>query len=1271
MRLGINKRAIYLAVFLLFTASASGQSGKSVKYQFNGNLQKIDVVSVNQSITINYSISELNIDNIENEYGSFYRVSIPGHTPNSITGKPELPVYSRLISIPFGADCKVKISEVNSTRIKPSKEKINGVLFPRQESQTKTIQQNKPAFLKDKVVYSTRGIINSDTVTIESIGTVRNKRLASVHISPIRYNPKSNVLEVITSMKIEITFTYSDNISSKSLLPETRLFNESLGKSVINYNSSDLIPGYTEQPVQMVIITDTAFKKQLEPFIRWKTQKGYKLRVLYKGTGLAGNTYLQLKDTLTKIYNAATLTDPAPEYLLIIGDTKRIPNYSLTNPYNTDMYYGEFTGNGDYIPEMFIGRLPVSDTSQLKTVVNKIIQYEKFQFADTNKFYSRAIVTSGAAVGYESYMNGQVNYAISNYLTPANKINEYHFRNPESTSGTLKDSIKKIINKGVSFINYTGHGQSTGWLIHSLNSDDTSNIFSSNISSYRNRNMYPFIISNACQTAKFSDSLSLGFKMVLASNKGAIGFIGCSNDSYWDEDFYWSVGACTPSANPTYLTTGPGAYDRLFHTHNESASNWYLTMGQMNYAGNLAVSESSTSLKKYYWEAYNLIGDPSVIPLMGTPDHFSVSLPDTLPNVIKTLSLNVDPFAYVGVSHFDKLWDASYSSPSGSVMLNMPGTSNDSCLVVITGQNKVPVIKTIRITNYTKEYINLTSTSINDSQGNGDGLADYGEKLYLKLKINNLGLTGSTGLYARISSNSNLATITRDSVYIGTLAAQSEIIVPDGLGITISGNTPNMERITFNLTLKDDKSSKNYPIDIIVHAPDLQIINCIVDDSALGNGNFIADPGETFNLTFKVRNQGSSNISGTFSLGNVSPGTGMSFPDSGAKSCTLNFGQITDVAIKVKLSDLVLSGSTISLSATLDCSPIILSKSFSFRVGKIRESFESSSFNIFPWINISSIPWTISSTASYDGNFSAKSGAIPDKGTTTMMMRNFYSTADSIKFFYKVSSEFNYDFFSFKLNGTEIFRKSGEADWAQKVIAVPAGLNKMEWIYSKDSNDKSGSDCAWVDMIDFAGSSAVTCIQKDLQMARIITPVLIDKYGQGTITVKVLNLGKDILNSYNLAYSINDNIPVTQKFDNQQVIPFKDSTTVSFTTKADLSKSGIYKIVAYGYDNNDDYLFNDTLQVKIENTEIKDSLGIYPNPFSDQFTVYINSKTNDKVEISITNISGIKLYSVERNIVIGKNALVISDTRLRPALYYVNIRGTLVNKTIPLLKVNK
>ena len=46
-----------------------------------------------------------------------------------------------------------------------------------------------------------------------------------------------------------------------------------------------------------------------------------------------------------------------------------------------------------------------------------------------------------------------------------------------------------------------------------------------------------------------------------------------------------------------------------------------------------------------------------------------MTIPDTLPNGIKSLTLNADPFSYLAVSHSDTLWDASFASASGSVEL--------------------------------------------------------------------------------------------------------------------------------------------------------------------------------------------------------------------------------------------------------------------------------------------------------------------------------------------------------------------------------------------------------------------------------------------------------------------------------------------------------------------------------------------------------------------------------------------------------------------------
>ncbi|HUX96486.1 MAG TPA: C25 family cysteine peptidase [Bacteroidales bacterium] len=1240
---------------MLFTVVGRGQEVKSYKYQFKGDLKGESIVTEGQSLIINYSAEELNLESVENEYGFFYRVSIPGHTHTYETGKPELPVLTRLITIPEGAEYEIKISDVRNTRLHPSSKKMKGMLYPAQESESKSDTQRKKEFRIDREVYASKNIIPVDTVRIVPVGTLRNNRLSNIIISPVRYNPRTNSLEVITSMRIEITNIASAGRKSESASEESLIFTESLEKSVLNYDQGDVIPGFSDKPVKMIILTDTTFRKLLAPFIKWKTQKGFDLKVLYRGKKYAGDSYSEIKTTLTGIYNSST---PKPEYLLIIGDTKKVPYYGTGNI--TDMYYGEFDGDGDYIPEMFIGRLPVSDTTQLKNVLSKIIQYEKYLFTKTNTFSSRALVTGGDDDGNIKIINGQIYYAKSNYLNSINKLNEYHFSYEQvhSNSTAVADSIRKLTRKGLSFINYTGHGDVTGWLGPLLKSGDLDTV--------SNTNMYPFIISNACQTSTFSNSSALGNKMVLADKKGAIGFIGGAADTFWDEDFYWAVGPSAISSEPTYTGSGLGAYDRLFHTHSEAPSDWYFTMGQVTFAGNLAVSASSSNKKKYYWEVYNLVGDPSVIPITGSPDTFKIKLPDTLPNGIKSLSLTGEPFSYFAVSHFDTLWDASHASASGSVELTMPGLSNDSCLIVLTGQNRKPLIKTVYFGSVSDEYINLSGSSINDSQGNNNNAADFSEIIYLSIKAGNLGNTSANNVYTKISSSSDLITILKDSAYIGNLAARSEITIPDKLEILVDKNSADMSVATISLILGDDKTKKQYTVDITIHAPDLKVIGCTMDDTELGNGNFIADPGEKYSLIYKVQNLGTSDASGDFSVSTSDPEK-ITILDQNIKSGVLRFGEITEIPVTVQLRDYVANGSYFNVLSSLNCDPYLIENNFTFRVGKIRESFEAESFNVFPWININKVPWVTSTSGSYDGTISARSGAIGRDATTTLLIKTYYDYDDYIKFMYKVSSELNFDFFTFRINDKEVLKRSGETDWVEFTVAVKTGLNKFEWVYKKDGSTDSGSDCAWIDMIDFAATGSLRYIEKDLQVARVVPPPEKNKYSFEPITVKVLNVGKDTIKSFNLAYKINEqSIPVEEFFD-KPVIPFGDTVTVEFTEKVNFYRYGLYNITSYSLNNSDDYLLNDTASYEFKH-ELTDSLIIYPNPFTEQFTIYINSRYAERIRITINNMAGTQVYEIEKNITAGKNPVIISAPWLSPSVYYVTIR---TNRGITTLKVVK
>ena len=80
--------------------------------------------------------------------------------------------------------------------------------------------------------------------------------------------------------------------------------------------------------------------------------------------------------------------------------------------------------------------------------------------------------------------------------------------------------------------------------------------------------------------------------------------------------------------------------------------------------------------------------------------------------------------------------------------------------------------------------------------------------------------------------------------------------------------------------------------------------------------------------------------------------------------------------------------------------------------------------------------------------------------------------SDTIRFFYKVSSEENFDFLKFSIDGVERGRWSGEKlTWTEAKFPVDSGLKLFEWAYQKDYYWQEGQDCAWIDYIIFPPTS--------------------------------------------------------------------------------------------------------------------------------------------------------------------------------------------------------
>jgi len=100
----------------------------------------------------------------------------------------------------------------------------------------------------------------------------------------------------------------------------------------------------------------------------------------------------------------------------------------------------------------------------------------------------------------------------------------------------------------------------------------------------------------------------------------------------------------------------------------------------------------------------------------------------------------------------------------------------------------------------------------------------------------------------------------------------------------------------------------------------------------------------------------------------------------------------------------------------------------------------------------------------YDGD-AAQSGVISNNEDS--WIQTTVSGRGVLKFYWKVSSEARFDFLEFYIDGVRQNRISGSVDWHEKTYTIPSGLHELKWRYVKDPYMASGSDCGWVDKVEW------------------------------------------------------------------------------------------------------------------------------------------------------------------------------------------------------------
>jgi hypothetical protein len=215
-------------------------------------------------------------------------------------------------------------------------------------------------------------------------------------------------------------------------------------------------------------------------------------------------------------------------------------------------------------------------------------------------------------------------------------------------------------------------------------------------------------VGNCCESATFS-STCFGEVLLRAENKGALGYIGGTNNTYWNEDFWWGVGVEPISATPTYNSTNLGAYDRKFHDMpGISRQDWYVAQGAMTVAGNLAVAQSGSSRTNYYWEIYTLLGDPSLVVWLSQPDTLPLTYSDPVQGDTELLVSTVSD-ALVAVKVNQNMEDVEIATSSSVFTLYMSQLSGgDTVIITATHHEYYPVIDTIIIESNVDHVISLT-----------------------------------------------------------------------------------------------------------------------------------------------------------------------------------------------------------------------------------------------------------------------------------------------------------------------------------------------------------------------------------------------------------------------------------------------------------------------------------------------------------------------------------------------------------------------------------
>jgi len=549
-----------------------------------------------------------------------------------------------------------------------------------------------------------------------------------------------------------------------------------------------------ETGARYLIITHDTYYDAITPLAEWKTRKGLKAKIVKLSE--IGSDSTQIRNYIVNAYNTWEIT---PEYLLLVGNKYQIPfpRISGTIICHTDNYYTNVVG--DFRNEIIPGRFWVYDTTEVKTIVAKVLGYEKNPYLEDSLWFRKGVtIVNEEEQGQPP--SDSVYWADARYMhTLMMNAGFVHIDSLAYSLGHDSSDVINAINNGRSYIMYRGLGfVDWCWPFENIHPDQMNNGYK-----------LPIVLSATCGTIE-----GIGYQWQNAGTpeqpKGTVGFLGTTTALFEAAEFRSAL--------------AKGTLKSIFC---DSLS----TLGKAAESGRLNYYNVFNDSLEY--NSWTCLGDPEMTVWTSTPRHLDVTHNSMLNIGLCTVYVNVQhnsapvesALVCVMAKQDTLFYHYNRTDAFGSfTFIDSLRLPCDSVFFTVTGRNLEPYYELIRVNFVGGAHIALNSFKISDSiGGNNDSIANPGENIEIPVWLKNWGDSIAYNVSATIhkAHTDPFFTLNDTIKYFGDIASlDSAFSSNNGFNVIIVPDCPDLHQIELQLIINDaNNSTWTSDFGFTVHAP--------------------------------------------------------------------------------------------------------------------------------------------------------------------------------------------------------------------------------------------------------------------------------------------------------------------------------------------------------------------------------------------------------------------------------------------------------------------